>query len=453
MKKLLEKIFPLLFLIPLVIGTIGYLQSGEMITNALYASFALYFTNPVSDAYNGLVEFARWTAPLMTATVILCALKNVWHKLIWRIQCLEKDSVAIYSDQNISISFGENVTTIYAGNTFQPWAKSHILMFSSDQDNLKFYEDHKKKLKTDEVYIALRELETGLLQKIDKIDFFDVNGAIARNLWKQISVWKNREQKMDIVIYGNGALAEAILTYGIQMNLFSASQQITYHVISETNYFEIKHPNFQTQNEDRIISYRESDEGIWEIIRNAEIVIAADLLSMQKFQEIVVNTVKGQLYYYSPETGTLGDYITYGNPKAFGRNDFIFTDENIRRKQLVKKADELNKQYARNYGGEKEWRKLSGFLRASNISSADFMEILRELPDTVQMEEAAELEHICWCRFHYLNYWKYGISDNGARKDAQKRIHKDLIPYKELSEAEKEKDRDIVKKARRMEKV
>lgn len=109
---------------------------------------------------------------------------------------MAKDSVAIYSDQDVSISFGENVTTIYAGNIFQPWAKSHILLFSSDQDNLKFYEDQKKRLKTDRVYIALRELETGLLQNTDKAEFFDVNGAIARNLWKQIGVWKNREQKM-----------------------------------------------------------------------------------------------------------------------------------------------------------------------------------------------------------------------------------------------------------------
>ena len=45
-----------------------------------------------------------------------------------------------------------------------------------------------------------------------------------------------------------------------------------------------------------------------------------------------------------------------------------------------------------------------------------------------------------WCRFHYLNYWKPGVPDNGDRKDLQKRIHKDLCPYRELDEEEKEKD-------------
>lgn len=207
--------------------------------------------------------------------------------------------------------------------------------------------------------------------------------------------------------------------------------------------------------------YRESDDGIWEIIRNAHIVIVANILSMEKFQEMVVNTTNGHLYYYSPEGGPLEDYITYGHTDAFGKNDDIFTDENIVRKQLVKEAmrlnkkyeDKLNKKCADNGDGEAEWNNLSGFLQASNISSADFMEVLRALPDVVQIEEKAELEHIRWCRFLYLNYWEYGVPENGENSDNEKRIHKDLIPYKELSETEKEKDRDIVKQGMNFEKA
>lgn len=58
-----KKIIPIICLFPLIAGTVGYLMCGEMITDAIYAGFALYFTNPVSDAYNGYIEFARWTAP------------------------------------------------------------------------------------------------------------------------------------------------------------------------------------------------------------------------------------------------------------------------------------------------------------------------------------------------------------------------------------------------------
>ena len=62
-----------------------------------------------------------------------------------------------------------------------------------------------------------------------------------------------------------------------------------------------------------------------------------------------------------------------------------------------------------------------------------------------QMELLAELEHIRWCRYHQFHNWRMGIPKNGARKDATLRIHKDLIPYDELTEEEKEKDKDNIR--------
>ena len=62
-----------------------------------------------------------------------------------------------------------------------------------------------------------------------------------------------------------------------------------------------------------------------------------------------------------------------------------------------------------------------------------------------QMELLAELEHIRWCRYHQFHNWRMGIPKNGARKDATLRIHKDLIPYDELTKEEKEKDKDNIR--------
>ena len=62
-----------------------------------------------------------------------------------------------------------------------------------------------------------------------------------------------------------------------------------------------------------------------------------------------------------------------------------------------------------------------------------------------QMELLAELEHIRWCRYHQFHNWRMGIPENGARKDATLRIHKDLIPYDELTEEEKEKDKGNIR--------
>ena len=74
---------PLVF-VPFAVGAIGYLLAGEPFTNALYASFALYFTNPISDAYNGFIELARWTAPIAMVGAILEVLQKYSRALdLW----------------------------------------------------------------------------------------------------------------------------------------------------------------------------------------------------------------------------------------------------------------------------------------------------------------------------------------------------------------------------------
>ena len=56
----------------------------------------------------------------------------------------------------------------------------------------------------------------------------------------------------------------------------------------------------------------------------------------------------------------------------------------------------------------------------------------------------AELEHICWCRYHWLNNWCYSIPANRKANDAAKRIHIDLILYDQLTESEKANGRDTI---------
>ena len=91
-----------IFVIPFIMGAIGYVLAGEKFMNSLYASMALYFVNPVSDEYNILIEIARWTAPLATATTILRMFRDAWDVIQCRF-CLwgQGDKVAVYSDEQI----------------------------------------------------------------------------------------------------------------------------------------------------------------------------------------------------------------------------------------------------------------------------------------------------------------------------------------------------------------
>lgn len=449
LKNIIRKLVPAICLIPLLVGTAGYLVWGERITDALYASFALYFTNPVSDAYNGCIEFTRWTAPMVTATAILCALKNVWDHIRWRLNLLcREDSVAVYSDEDLSITFDKGTQAIYPGDSFQGYARNHIILFSSDQKSLQFYEEHQEQMKKKTVYIGLKELELGLLKEMSHVTLFDVSGSIARLLWKQIALWKSKKENLSVVIYGNSPLAQNILSVGLQLNLFSLEQHITYSMVSDNGYFQIKHHDMELMNSDEIRYYRPDQQQLWDVISDADVVIIADRMPLDFLQTVVVKAGGHSVYYYSPEEGDASEYISFRNLVLFGRNTEVFTDKNIRRQNLIQKAIELNKHYAEKYNAEKEWNNLSGFFKASNISSADYGEVIAVLSQTVSDDVLAQMEHIRWCRFYYLNYWKYGVPENGKNKDTQQRIHKDLVAYDQLTEAEKAKDLEAIKISR-----
>jgi len=448
---MIKRIISVMALLPLAIGTIGYIISGEMFTNALYAAFALYFTNPVSEAYNIYIEIARWTAPLVTATAILCAIQNAWQSLRNRLCLLGRsDSVSVYSDEDHSIDFGKDVGAIYPGEKYTNYAKEHIILFSSDQKNLQFYEEHKSDLSGKKVYIGIKDIEGCFLSPVGDVTVFDVNLAVARLLWKDISLWNKGKDLFNVVIWGGSALADDIISTGLQLNLFSHDQKIRYHIIADNELFRIRHDEMKLMNDDELLYYSSNSSGVWEVISGADIVIISDIPDTETLQTIVVKSRDNTIYYYSPHEGDIVSYFSYGNIRPFGREENIFTDENIRRGGMIRKAIALNSHYADLYGTENDWNSLSGFLKASNISASDFGEVLAEINDRISEDEQAELEHIRWCRFMYLNYYTHGIPENGNNRDDKKRIHRDLISYDELDPGEKDKDLEAIRITRNL---
>lgn len=324
-------------------------------------------------------------------------------------------------------------------------------MLDSDVESLKFYEDYKAVMGRKFVYIGLREIDYGLIKENSKVRFFDINGAISRLLWKQIQLWNTKKENVSVIIWGEGCLSENMLCYGLLLNIYSNKQNISYHLIGNTS-FSIKHPAIPLMNGDKIITHVEEDADTWNIVRESDVIIITEDVSAAKLQAIAVNGKNAKIYYYSHMSGDVGELICTRNLAAFGRDEEIFTDENIRQEKLIEEAKQLNSEYAQKYNGEAEWDKLTGFLKWSNISSADFkhvlIDILKNNPE-VGIDELAELEHIRWCRFHFLNYWTYGIPDNGSNKDTKKKIHKCLCPYSELSSVDKDKNRATVEEIRK----
>mgnify|MGYP003309748880 FL=1 len=140
----------------------------------------------------------------------------------------------------------------------------------------------------------------------------------------------------------------------------------------------------------------------------------------------------------------------------------VITEENIKTDRLYRLAKKVNYEYTVQYDNtgthswtqpdvemkmEEAWEKLDGFKKGSNVACADYHEIRlmvmkafginQEAISSEQEEMLAEMEHIRWSRYHYVNHWHYA----DVRND-DKRLHHLLKPYAELPEQEKKKDKD-----------
>lgn len=444
-----------MLVIPFILGTIGYRSAGKTLSDSLYGALQLYSMSLFSDTVNIWLEIARWTAPLATATAILYAFTKSFRYLKWYFEILlfrKDDSVAVYTDTNLKINFEKKDTReIYSG-IVRKSAKSHIILMHDDKAGFGFYEENKEALKNKKVYIGIHDVKLGLLKENPDVIYFDINGTIARLLWKKIGIWKRKDHNIRIVIWRKSSLAENILSYGLLLNLYDLSQHIKYYVVDDVR-FQRKHPDLQLMNKDAIIYLRSDQEKTYDMLREADLVLLADETDTETFQTIATSVKDTEFYYYSKYEGDIGDIISSGNKIPFGRDKDVYTDQNIRQEELTKKAKQLNMDYLKIDGEQrdeeerdKEWEKLSGFLKWSNISEADFTDVIKDLSKKgeTDIEKLAELEHIRWCRFHFLNYWKYGIPDHESR-DQEKRIHACLKPYRELTEFEKDKDREFVR--------
>lgn len=237
------------------------------------------------------------------------------------------------------------------------------------------------------------------------------------------------------------------------INLFSPNQEITYNFIGSSSLYRISHGEINTFNRDSVRYFNADDKSVIDIIRRSDITIVSEKTDVETLQAISV-ICGGKILYYSPD-GCIDRYLAFPNVEVFGNDLDTYTDENIRQNKLINSAIDQNYNYLTSRFARadlldkySEWNKLNGFLKWSNISSSDYKDVLIYLgKNGADIEDLSELEHIRWCRFHILNYWKYGVPENGKAKDPQRKIHKCLCSYQELSEAYKDNDRMVVKEA------
>ena len=464
MKYAKKMIMICLFVFPFLMGLIGNVLAGNEVLDAAYASVSLYFMNLVLKPVNIWTEIARWTAPLVTASGILLALRGVMKRIKDYILCFREDSTAVYGDSESArtaaslLSGGTFVSDRILGN-----AKNHVLMFEDDVKNLDFYQDHESELISGKVYMKLEQIDSSLLKE-NHLRFFNVNEIICRNYWKKrnlLPYLQNGNIEVEIAIIGFDELGQKLLTYGLMNNIYTPSQKIVYHIFGDSDLYENIYKDFPMMNQDRVIYYGKAWEKCIDVLRKMKRIIVTEEEKLKLLQSLISTCPDVEIDYYSKEGPILEHVFKTEELHSFGYTEEIYTDDNIKKDALYRLAKELNYRYVCMYGSveekdkekamEEEWEKLDGFTKGSNIASADYhtirvklMKCLAEEGKELTKDELSEAEHIRWSRFHFIHHWSYGIPENGKNKDAFHKIHKCLVPYDELPQNERDKDYEAI---------
>ncbi len=473
MKEVKKSILTVVFLIlPLVFGTIGQMRAGEMLLEAAFSTLTMYALNFSEPARNGFVELARWTAPLATAGGVALLFAPVARTVLARVNKILGDSVIVYGDEEVYDRLKKDGRYHVARGKGDFLAADRYVLFGSEEENLDFYIKNRDALEKREVYLRCKSLSSQLAAG-SKLHLYCMEEVGARLFWRQSELVRQYTEKtrssgdktMHLVIIGFGRLGEELLMWGLQSNLFSPEQSLRYAIFGDAGEFLSLHHELASI-EDSVVFHDTPWTGSLDVLQKADrIIVAEQTDQLALVQEILFAITGVILDVLAAKPEDLALIENQEKLRIFDWKEEALRPENLFDEVTLRRAKAINLRYAHIYddvaetpeNAELEWQKLNAFTRYSNISAADYHEIrLQQLalwgedadPDTIRpehLEILSELEHMRWCRFHYLNNWSYGEPVNGKAKNTAARTHSDLVPYSSLTDKEKEKDCENVR--------
>lgn len=447
-RKMLSVVNVLYKILPFFIGLCCFIpfysENGNLypVVDAIYSSLKLYSGSTEGGIpLTAPIEIARFLALAATLSILVNALSKVtsftrWFKLKFM------NPIVIYGDSDYADYVFESLgkcRRIRGGEKLIKGASQYLLMFSDDTRNLRFYNKYYEYLKDRNVYIMLDNISRQNIENT-RLTVFSAAENSARQYWRNNPVEKSER----IALIGFGDVGENILLYGLQMNIIDPAQHFEYHIFGNAEEFRREHTELDKMTPDEIFFHSEDKYEYSELAGFDRIIVCSSsreggiITEASKILAAVSFTQK--VYVYAPN----GDIITnfFGKDRliCFGIAKETSSIDIILNEKTMEAARAQHEYYRQQYGGA-PWEQLNSFMRYSNVSSSDYMFTIERLMEKgVPFDTLAELEHIRWCRYYYLNNWKYG-----EKRDNVKRLHPDLIPFSELSEDEILKDVEAIK--------
>lgn len=484
LKKVLKILKKYLWLIVSVlvvggIGFIGFRQTGCVSpSDAVFHVFQMFFLNYSFDdtPVNCCLQIARFAAPLVTFAGFRKGLVNFANFVRTHAKTAQLGSIAVYAPEETAARLvkrlaerGEN--GVVGGSEFLS-ADTYIL-YNDSAWNARFLSMNREDLKNRQVYLRTDTLPAHSVSSRN-LHLFSPAEIVARDYWKTcglLRVAAEQSYRCEVVLLGFGALGEQLLYWGLQDNVFSPDQLIRYHIFGDAEEFLSAHP-YLREIGDPVIPHADGWLDHLDLLRGASLVLvlpeASDAPAQEKTVYQLLSLLPGKKLVAFTEEPTLLSELDK-RVKVIDMTEDPLDPKLIMGDELIEHAMRINLRYLNRRMREKgktieespenrraEWDKLSTFLRYSNIGAADYHEIRKQLLeqrrvaptrdaiDAETWELLEELEHMRWCRFYWLNNWRWGDPKNGETNDPDRRVHMDLLPYHALPDSELHKDREII---------
>ncbi len=466
-RKMKEALLYLGLILPAVLGTVGYYYSGMPLSDSFYNALNLYGLNFADGiTSNPVLEMARWMAPVATATAVLAVIQKAGRYIKHHFISWLPGSTVVYGNSAAArLMSKSSFLCVNEEKNFLASAKTQILLFD-DLTNLRFFHQHCREFRDKQtIYVALDQFPLEIFDEVEAEDKPNKGGISLKsnnvflfspNIIKAGSLWRNREDLRDIlydkalkekirmVFIGDGPLGRQVLLYGLQMNLYALDQEIVYEIYGEDRTFAARLAQIKTMNRDRIC-WKPRDELDHMADQPADVIIISEELPVDQVLNIHFLCPDSEMYCYSDRDMKVKKWVNKDiKIHYFGADEIDITLDTVCMKKLYGNAAAQNEQYIREQNSSaQKWEKLNWYYRMSNIYSASYSEVFNEyaqvlykdLSSSQRKEISMELEHIRWCRFCFMNGWKYG-----KNKDYKKKTHNDLVPYGRLSGGEQKKN-------------
>lgn len=481
------------FFLPFLIATVGFhTQLHDGLFNAMYRAARLYIMELDCDysEVTPLIEIARWTAPLMSAAAVATLLNHLFGLLRFWSLARRDDAVAIHGDSDYTAFMRESfgAAAIPGDVPISLRAPNQVLSFREDRDMLAYLSANRDALLRDghRVYLCAEQLERSNFRNRSLI-LCNFPELCARGYWRSYPLRLDPLEEC-IVIIGFQNYGQQMLTQGLLTNVLAVNSRICYHVFGDSAEYRSQHTQLaqavdvdpETPVRDSVYFHGEPWHACPELLSRADRIILVNDEAEQNLE--ILNKLEkyyqpSKIYVKVSSTAILDDL--WSGAVSFGTAKSLCTRESILNEQTMLDAVRIHAGYFRSYACpernecsgkacrdcdlfREDWARQSNFIRYSNVAQADHIPVkLRILLGEDASENAgaraeqifdglsedkrlelAELEHIRWARYHFMNNWAYApVRDNARRR------HPLLVPFRELSDEDQRKDEAVWRNA------